>query len=45
MHMKSILLYFYEKVDELVNIFEIFIGLISGENPDNMAFYGVGGGK
>jgi len=45
MHMKSILLYFYEKVDELANIFEIFIGLISGENPDNMALCGVGGKK
>lgn len=43
--MKSILLYFYEKVDELANIFEIFIDLISGKNPDNMALCGIGGKK
>lgn len=41
MHIKAVLLYSYEKIDELTNIFEIFIELISGENPENMELCGV----
>jgi len=42
-HINTVLLHFYKKVDELVNIFEIFIGILSGENPKNMELCGVGG--
>ena len=37
------MLHFYKKIDELVNIFKIFIGILSGENPKNMELCGVGG--
>jgi len=34
-HINTILLYFYKKIDELVNIFEIFIG---GKSPKIWSF-------
>jgi len=38
----TVLLHFYKKIDELVNIFKIFIGILSGENPENMGLCWVG---
>jgi len=42
-HIDTILLHFYKKIDELANIFDIFIEMLSGENPENMELCGARG--